>query len=132
MSEWNENANGNYVYKIGPDDIMTVFKKKSGDGWGGVHDGEFLRGSYDTPDEAQKAMEEFVFEFNSKLAAPISTKTGWQESKKGGYYKIFAAGIVSVKRAFSGKWYVVTASQGMLEGYWFDSAKEAMSKADQL
>ena len=56
MSEWNQNANGNYIYKIGPDDIMTVFKKKSGDGWGGVHDGEFLKGTYDTPEEAQKAM----------------------------------------------------------------------------
>ena len=132
MSEWNQNANGNYIYKIGPDDIMTVFKKKSGNGWGGVHDGEFLKGTYDTPEEAQKAMGELVFEFNTKLAAPISTNTGWQESKKGGYYKTTEAGITSVKRASSGKWYVVTASQGMLEGHWFDTAKEAMSKADQL
>jgi len=132
MSEWNENANGNYVYKISADDIMTVFKKKSGDGWSGVRDGEFLKGSYDTPEEAQKAMEEFAFEFNSKLAAPIRTNTGWQESKKGDYYKITEAGITSVKRASSGKWYLVTATQGMLEGYWFDTAKDAMSKAEQL
>ena len=132
MSEWNENVNGNYIYKISADDIMTVFKKKSGDGWSGVRDGEFLKGSYDTPEEAQKAMEEFVFECNSKLAAPISRNTGWRESKKGGYYKINEAGIISVKQATSGKWYVVTTSQGMLEGYWFDTVKEAMMKADQL
>ena len=132
MSEWNENANGNYVYKISADDIMTVFKKKSGDGWSGVRDGEFLKGSYDTPEEAQKAMEEFVFEFNSKLAAPIRTNTGWQESKKGDYYKITESGVTSVKRASSGKWYLVTATQGMLEGHWFDTAKEAMMKAEQL
>lgn len=132
MSEWNENTNGNYIYKIGSDDIMTVFKKKSGDGWGGVHDGQFLKGDYDTPEDAQKAMEEFVLEGNAKLAAPIGGNTGWQESKKGGFYKITEAGITSIKRASSGKWYVVTASQGMLEGYWFDSVKEAMSKADQL
>jgi hypothetical protein len=132
MSEWNENANGNYVYRISADDIMTVFKKKTGDGWSGVHDGEFLKSSYDTPEEAQKAMEEFVFEFNSKLAAPISQNIGWRESKKGGYYMITEGGIRSVKRASSGKWYVVTASQGMLEGHWFDTAKEAMTKAVQL
>ena len=132
MSEWNENANGNYIYKIGADDIMTVFKKKSGDGWSGVRDGEFLKGSYDTPEEAQKAMEEFVFEFNSKLAAPIRINTGWQESKKGDYYKITESGVTSVKRASSGKWYLVTATQGMLEGHWFDTAKEAMMKAEQL
>lgn len=132
MSEWNENTNGNFIYKLGSDDIMTVFKRKSGDGWSGVHDGQFLKGAYDTPEEAQKAMEEFVFGYNTKLAAPISSNTGWQESKKGGYYKITQAGIVSVKHASSGKWYVVTASQGMLEGHWFDNAKDAMSKADQL
>jgi hypothetical protein len=125
MSEWNENANGNYIYKIGADDIMTVFKKKSGNGWGGVRDGEFLKGTFDTAEEAQKAMEEFVFEFNTNLAAPISSNTGWQESKKGGYYKITEAGITSVKRAISGKWYVVTASRGVLEGHWFDTAKES-------
>lgn len=132
MSEWNENTNGNYVYKISADDIMTVFKKKSGDGWSGVRDGEFLKGSYDTAEQAQKAMEEFVFECNSKLAAPISQNIRWRESKKGGYYMITEGGIRSVKRASSGKWYVVTASQGMLEGHWFDTAKEAMAKADQL
>jgi len=132
MSEWNANENGNYVYKISVDDIMTVFKKKAGDGWSGVRDGEFLKDSYDTPEEAQKAMEEFVFEFNSKLAAPIRTSTGWQKSKKGDYYKITEAGIRSVKRASSGKWYVINASQGILEGHWFDTAKDAMTKADQL
>lgn len=132
MSEWNENTNGNFIYKLGSDDIMTVFKRKSGDCWSGVHDGQFLKGAYNTPEDAQKAMEEFVFGHNTKLAAPISSNTGWQESKKGCFYKKTEAGIISIKRASSGKWYVVTASQGMLEGYWFDSVKEAMSKADQL
>ena len=132
MSEWNENANGNYIYKISVDDIMTVFKKKSGDGWSGVRDGEFLKGSYDAPEEAQKAMEEFVFEFNSDLAAPISQNTGWRESKKGGYYRVDESGITSVKRAASSKWFIVSPTIGFVEGHWFDTAKEAMAKADQL
>jgi hypothetical protein len=132
MSEWNQNANGNYIYKISADDIMTVFKKKSGDGWSGVRDGEFLKGSYDTPEEAQKAMEEFVFEFNSGLAAPISQKNGWRESKKGSYYKVSDDGITTVKRASSGKWFIVSPTRGFIEGHWFDTVKEAMTKADQL
>ena len=132
MSEWNQNEKGNYIYKISVDDIMTVFKKKSGDGWSGVRDGKFLKGSYDTAKKAQKAMGEFIFECNSKLAAPISQNTGWRESKKGSYYRINEVGITTVKRAASSTWYVVTASQGMLEGHWFDTAKEAMAKADQL
>jgi len=132
MSEWNENANGNYIYKIGADDIMTVFQKKSGDGWGGVRDGEFLKGTYDTAEEAQKAMEEFVFEFNSDLAASISQNTGWRESKKGSYYRVDESGITSVKRAASSKWFIVSPTIGFVEGHWFDTAKEAMAKADQF
>ena len=132
MSEWNENANGNYIYKISADDIMTVFKKKSRDGWSGVRDGEFLKGSYDTPKEAQKAMEEFVFEFNSDLAAPIFQNTGWRESKKGGYYKVNDNGTTTVKRASSGKWFIISSTNGLIEGHWFDTAKEAMAKADQI
>ncbi|MCW1966415.1 hypothetical protein [Polynucleobacter sp.] len=132
MSEWNQNANGNYIYRISADDIMTVFKKKSGNGWSGVRDGEFLKGSYDTPQEAQKAMEEFVFEFNSSLAAPITQNTGWKASNKGGYYKVDDGGITSVKQASSGKWFIVSSIKGFIEGHWFNTAQEAMTKADQL
>lgn len=132
MSEWNENANGNYVYKITADDIMTVFRKPSGDGWGGVRDGEFLRGTYDTPEEAQKAMEEFVFEFNHKLASRISVPVGWKQSKAGGYYKRTEDGTIFVKRATSGKWYVVSTMSGILHDQWFDTAEAAKQKGDQL
>jgi hypothetical protein len=48
-------------------------------------------------------MEEFVFEFNSTLAAPISENTGWKKSNKGTYYKVVENGVTSVKRAISGK-----------------------------
>jgi len=132
MSEWNQNANGNYVYKISADDIMTVFKKKSGNGWGGVRDGEFLKGNYDTPEEAQKAMEEFVFEFKPTLAAPIPQNTGWKASNKGTYYKVDEDGVTSVKRASSGKWFIVSSTNGIVQDHWFNTAEEAMTKADQL
>jgi hypothetical protein len=114
MSEWNQNEKGNYVYKIGADDIMTVFKKKSGNGWSGVREGEFLKGSYDTPEEAQKAMEEFVFEFNSTLAAHITQNTEWKSSNKGSYYRVDEDGVTSVKRASSGKWFIVSSANGLV------------------
>jgi hypothetical protein len=127
MCEWTENDKGNYIYKHASD-VMTVFKKNGSEDWSGVYDGKFLKGSYDTANEAQKAMERFVFNDESKLAkAPTS---GWQETKKGGYYKRTANGISTVKQASSGKWYITTNQGTFLEGCWFDTADEAKRKAN--
>ena len=132
MSQWNETANGNFVYVIEKDNLMTVFKRKSDDGWGGVYDGSFLKGEFDTPEEAQKAMEEFVFEGNDNLASkPIQLNT-WLKTKKGGYYKTSEDGTISIKKASSGKWCIVSSKLGLIENQWFDTAMEAKEKADQL
>jgi hypothetical protein len=40
MSEWRENSNGNYVYVIETDDVMTVFERAGL--WFGVYDSRFI------------------------------------------------------------------------------------------
>jgi hypothetical protein len=77
-------------------------------------------------------MEEFVFEFNSSLAAPITQNTGWKASNKGAYYRIDDGGITSVKQASSGKWFIVLSTKGLVQGHWFNTVEEATAKADQL
>jgi len=128
MTNWTENENGNFVNVIDTDEVMTVFKKTGSDEWSGVYDGKFLKGSYDTPEEAQDALERFVFNGDTQLAKAYPT--GWQASKKGGYYKRSANGIVSVKQAKSGKWYICSNQGLVLKNNWFDTAEEAMQKAN--
>ena len=132
MSEWIENENGNFVYKMGPSDVMTVFKKKSGDGWGGVYDGIFLKGEFDAPEEAMATMEKFVLEGDDALASKPVQLESWRKTKKGDYFKTTVDGTISVKKASSGKWYVVSSKLGLIENKWFDTAMEAKEKADQL
>ncbi len=132
MSEWIENENGNFVYKMGPSDVMTVFKKKSSDGWSGVYDGSFLKGEFDAPEEAQAAMEKFVLEGDDALASKPIQLGSWRKTKKGDYFKSTEDGTISVKKASSGKWYVVSSKLGLIENQWFDTAMEAKEKADQL
>ena len=132
MSQWNETANGNFVYVIEKDNLMTVFKRKSDDGWGGVYDGSYLKGEFDTPEEAQKAMEEFVFEGNNSLVSKSTQLGMWQKTKQGTYYMATKDGTISVKKASSGKWFIVSSILGLIENQWFDTAMEAKEKADQL
>jgi hypothetical protein len=128
MTSWTENENGNFVHVIDTDEVMTVFKKTGSGEWSGVYDGKFLKGSYDSPEEAQKALERFVFNGEAKLAKAFPT--GWQASKKGGYYKRSANGIVTVKQATSGKWYICSDKGLVSKNKWFDTAEEAKQKAN--
>ena len=126
MCEWTEKDNGNYIYIL-DSSVMTVFKKKGSVGWGGVYEDDFLKGSYDTPEEAQKELERFVFKGESRLAKSIPS--GWQASKNGGYYRNIPSGIVSVKKAKSGSWYITGPQGTILENTWLETAEEAKKKA---
>ena len=128
MSDWNQNGNGNYVYVIDKDDLMTVFKRKDGE-WGGVYDGKFLRGSFDKPEEAQALMEKWVIEGDKSLAAP-APKLGWRPAKKGGFYKNAGGGLATVKQAKTGGWYI-SIDGGLVKGVWLSSAEDAMQKANE-
>lgn len=128
MSDWNESVNGNFVYVIDDNQVMTVFKKLGSDEWGGVYDDNFLKGSFDTPEEAQKVLERYVFNDEKNLVTVC--KTGWQVSKKGGFYKRSARGIVTVKQAKNGKWFVILNQGIMLKENWFNTADEAKQKAN--
>lgn len=81
-----------------------------------------------TPEEAQDALERYVFNGEAKLAKAYPT--GWQASKKGGYYKHSANGIVTVKQAKSGKWYICSDQGLVSKNNWFDTAEEAKQKAN--
>lgn len=128
MSEWKEISNGNFVYPL-DEGVMTVFKRKDGY-WGGVHDGKFLKGKFDDPDEAQERMERLVFEHEESLAQSI--EKGWKETKSGGYCRISSGVIVSVKKTSSGSWYILSSRDGIVNDQWFKSPFEAMNKADQI
>ena len=128
MSDWNQNGNGNYVYVIDKDDLMTVFKRKDGE-WGGVYDGKFLRGSFDKPEEAQALMEKWVIEGDKSLAAP-APKLGWRPAKKGGFYKNAGGGLAPVKQAKTGMWYI-SVDGGLVKGVWLSSAEDAMQRANE-
>ena len=128
MSDWNQNGNGNYVYVIDKDDLMTVFKRKDGE-WGGVYDGKFLRGSFDRPEEAQALMEKWVIDGDKSLAA-TTPKLGWRPAKKGGFYKTAGGGLATVKQAKTGMWYI-SIDGGLVKGVWLSSAEDAMQRANE-
>lgn len=128
MLDWYENENGNYVHSISKGDVMTVFKKSDGE-WGGIYDGKFLRGSYDTPEEAQERMEKWIIDGDSKLEAPPRI-LGWQPAKKGGFFKNTKGGILTVKQAKTGKWYI-SIGGGLIKGVWLNTPEEAKKKADE-
>jgi len=129
MYNWHQNENGNYIHVIDTDQVMTVYRDKTTGDWTGRLADTFLKGKYDTPEEAQSAMERLVFEDRVELG---KTKgLGWKAAKKGGYYKQNSRGIVTVKEAKSGKWFV-THNGRMLENKWLDTADEAFRLADLL
>ena len=128
MSDWIQNSNGNYVYVIDKDDVMTVFKRKDGE-WSGVYDGKFLRGSFNRAEEAQVLMEKWVIDGDKSLAAP-TPKLGWRPAQKGGFYKNADGGLATVKQAKTGKWYI-SIDGGLVKGVWLSSAEDAMQKANE-
>ena len=129
MSNWSENQNGNFVYVIDTDEVMCVFPNQTFGGWTGRLNDTFLKGSYDTPEEAQEAMEKLVFEGQSSLGKTATSS--WKPAKKGGFYRQNANGIVTVKQARTGKWFV-TYNGEMIQGRWFDTLEEAKQLANSL
>lgn len=130
MCEWNENDNGNYVYVIDFDDVMTVYELNGK--WFGVYDNHFTDGGYKTPEQAMAFMENAVLEDRLDMLVERSPRpTGWLKTKSGGYHCYRDGGTMTVKQAKSGAWYLVK-NQTMVQGKWFKTAEEAMRQGDQL
>lgn len=129
MSEWRENSNGNYVYVIETDDVMTVYHRNGE--WFGVYDNHFTEEGFKNSEEAMDLMEKAVLGDRLDLLEkrkPMAT--GWRRTKSGGYHCIRRDRTMTVKQAKSGKWYLVI-NQTMVQGKWFDSADEAKRQGDQ-
>jgi hypothetical protein len=129
MSEWRENSNGNHVYVLDTDDVMTVYQR-NGD-WFGVYDNRFTDDGFQNPAGAMTFMEKAVFgDRLDLLVKRIPMPTGWRETKKGGYHCVRRDRTMTVKQAKSGKWYLVI-NQTMVQGKWFETADEAKRQGDQ-
>ena len=129
MSEWRENSNGNYVWVIGTDDVMTVYHRNGK--WFGVYDKHFTEEGFKSPEEAMALMEKAVLGDRLDLLEKRNPMpVGWRETKKGGYHCVRSDRTMTVKKAKSGKWYLVI-NQSMVQGKWFDTADEAKLQGDQ-
>lgn len=72
--DWHEARNGNYVTSHPEtDDTVTVFQNKHGK-WGGVSDGVFISGFFDTPEDACEQMERW---FAGEDVKTWTSKRGW-------------------------------------------------------
>jgi len=128
MEEWIENSNGNFVYVIDTDDVMTVFSK--GGQWRGAYDDRFTDETFKTPEAAMAVMERAVLGDESGLLVKHRPQpTGWRQTKTGGFHCVRGGSSMSVKLAKSGKWYLVM-DQVLLKGHWFHSAEAAMLDGD--
>lgn len=129
MFEWHENSNGNYVYVIGTDDVMTVYQRNGE--WFGVYDNHFTEEGFQNPEEAMALMEKAVTgDRLDLLVKRVPMPTGWRKTKTGGYHCVRRDRTMTVKQAKSGKWYLVI-DQTMVQGKWFDNADEAKRQGDQ-
>jgi hypothetical protein len=129
MSEWRENSNGNYVFVLDTDEVMTVYQRNGE--WLGVYDSRFIEDGFKNPEQAMGLMEKAVL--GDRLDLLVNRKpmpTGWRKTKKGGYHCIRRDQTMTVKQAKSGKWYLVI-NQTMVQGKWFDTADEAKRQGDQ-
>ena len=129
MSEWRENSNGNYVYVIETDDVMTVFERAGL--WFGVYDSRFIEDGLNKPEKAMAFMEQAVL--NNQLHLLVKRKplpTGWRPTKTGGFLCYRNGGTMTVKQAKTGMWYLIV-NQDMVKDKWFKTAEEAMLKGDQ-
>ena len=129
MSEWRENSNGNYVYVIGADDVMTVYLRNGE--WFGVYDNHFTETGFNSPEEAMALMGKAVLDDRLDLLEKRNPMAiGWRHTKSGGYHCVRRDRTMTVKQAKSGKWYLVI-NQRMVQGKWFDTAEEAKRQGDQ-
>jgi hypothetical protein len=129
MYEWEENANGNYVYVLDTDEVITVFNRNGE--WYGVYEDRFTLEGFGTADQAMALMEIAVFDGRLELLSnPKPASTGWRATKTGGYHCVRRGFTLTVKQAKSGKWYLVV-NQTIVQGKWFDTADEAKREGDQ-
>ena len=129
MSEWLENSNGNYVYVIDTDDVMTVYQRKGE--WFGVYDNRFTEEGFKKAEQAMALMEKAVlYDHLDLLVLHKPFPTGWRKTKNGGYHCVRRDLTMTVKLAKSGKWYLVI-NQTMVRDKWFDTADEAIRQGDQ-
>jgi hypothetical protein len=129
MSEWRENLNGNYVYVIDTDAVITVYQRNGE--WFGVYDNHFTDDGFKNPDEAMTFMENAIFgDRLDLLVKRTPMPSGWRETKKGGYHRVLRDRTMTVKQAKSGKWYLVI-NQSIVQGKWFETADEAKRQGDQ-
>jgi hypothetical protein len=129
MSEWRENSNGNHVYVLDTDEVMTVYQR-NGD-WFGVYDNRFTNEGFNAPEQAMALMEKAVLgDRLDLLVKRTPVPTGWRETKKGGFHCVRRDRTMTVKQAKSGKWYLVI-NQTMVQGKWFETADEAKRQGDQ-
>ncbi len=129
MSEWRENSNGNYVYVLDTDEVMTVYQRNGE--WFGVYDNHFTEEGFENPEKAMAFMEKAVLGDRLDIlvkSAPMPT--GWRQTKNGGYHCVRRDRTMTVKQAKRGKWYLVI-NQTMVQGKWFDTADEAKRQGDQ-
>ena len=130
MSDWRENSNGNFVYVIDTDDVMTVFEIAGL--WFGVYDNRFIEDGQSTPEKAMAFMEIAVLnEQLHLLVKRTPIPTGWRSTKTGGFHCYRNGGTMTVKQAKSGAWYLLE-NQTMVQGKWFKTAEEAIREGDQL
>ena len=129
MYEWLENSNGNYVYIIETDEVMTVYLRNGE--WHGVYDNHFTEEGFQFPEQAMALMEKAVLGDRLDLLVKRKpTPTGWRKTKSGGYHCVRRDRTMTVKEATSGKWYLVI-NQTLVQGKWFDTADEAKRQGDQ-
>lgn len=130
MSDWYENSNGNHVYVIDSDDVMTVYERNGE--WFGVYDNRFAEEGFKTAEHAMTFMEKAVLGDRLDLLVKRKpTQTGWRATKTGGYHCVRHDGTMTVKRAKSGKWYLIV-NQTIVQDKWFDTAEEAKRQGNQL
>jgi hypothetical protein len=130
--EWEENENGNYVYIMGSDDIMTVFQH--GGQWFGVYDNCFSPKGFWELKEALEYMDRAVLEGHPDMLIehrPAPSNTTWRRTNKGGYQRRVNGHDLVVKRATSGSWYIVRDTV-LVKARWFKSAEAAMRQGDQM
>lgn len=128
MFDWRENSNGNYVHIFGPDDLMTVYKDEHSQMWKGIYQENLLIGSYDTPEEAQDAMERYI---NGNENLVMALNVCGRSKKDGNFYQKNIHGVIKVKQAKSGKWYI-TLNGMILKDLWFNAEEDAIKKAREI
>ena len=102
MFDWKENINGNYVHVFYQDDLLI--------------------GSYDTPEEAQDAMERYI-EGDTNLVMPINNSG--RAKKDGNFYQKSRYGIAKVHQAKNGMWYI-TINGEIVKNLWLNTESEAI------